>query len=76
MLVDSGVFDLRNEGTEERYIEGEIDIGFDRLDMDSLAVMEICIALETVYRWPLNPERLKDFRTLNGLAAGIGEMAS
>ena len=43
---DSSVFFLRDENAEEEFIAGRYDVNLDGLDIDSLAAMEICIALE------------------------------
>ena len=64
ILIDSGIFYLRDHGLEAKFIAGEIDPSFDELDMDSLAAMELCIALETSWNMAVVPEEIHSLGSL------------
>ncbi|BBK39919.1 hypothetical protein STAQ_49970 [Allostella sp. ATCC 35155] len=53
------------------FLSGEDDLSFDRLDMDSLARMELCIAIEVETGVSLTPDDLDSFRSLGALARRV-----
>lgn len=71
ILRHASVFTLQNKNLEGAYTQGLCDIEMKELDMDSLAVMEICIALEMQHNLPLRPEDLLQINTLGELAARL-----
>lgn len=56
-----------------KFLTGETDFGIDDLELDSLGVMEMCIALELETGIPLDPEDLRSIDTLQQLANLICE---
>ena len=56
-----------------KFLTGETDFGTDDLELDSLGVMEMCIALELETGIPLDPEDLRSIDTLQQLANLICE---
>ena len=73
MQRDSSVFFLRDESVEEQFIDGRYDVPLDRLDVDSLAAMEICIALEVNWGTALVPEDLQRVGSLQTLVGVVME---
>lgn len=63
----------RFRGTElrERFIAGATDISFDDLEIDSLAAMELCIALETNAGVSILPAELPEFGSLGALVKRV-----
>jgi acyl carrier protein len=51
----------------EAFVAGEADIQLDRLDMDSLAAMELCIAIEANGGASITPDQLKAAATGSAL---------
>jgi acyl carrier protein len=73
---DSSVFFLQDENVEEQFIDGRYDVTFDQLDVDSLAAMEICIALEANWGTALVPEDLQRVGSLQTLVSVVMEAIS
>lgn len=55
------------------FLSGMVDVQFADLDMDSLAVMELCIAIEASLGVSVLPEQLRDIGSLEQLAKTIRE---
>ena len=51
----------------DAFLAGEADIELDRLDMDSLAMMELCIAIEANGAASITPDQLQAAATGNAL---------
>ena len=67
-LRETGVYTLRERGLEGAFIAGDADIRLGELAMDSLALMEFCIALENTYGFSVEPDELESIGTLQQLA--------
>jgi len=76
VLRDSGVFDLRDQNVEKEFIDGCYDARLEVMDIDSLAAMEICIALEANWDTPFMPEDLLRVGSLQTLVRIVLEAAS
>lgn len=76
LLRQASVFTLVNKNLEEPFIQGACDIEIAQLDMDSLAIMEICIALEMNHGMSIRPEDLLKVGTLGMLATKMGGAGS
>ena len=76
MLRDSSVSFLRDENVEEEFIVGRYDVNLDQLVVDSLAAMEICIALEANWGIALVPEDLQRIGSLQALVREVSEAVS
>lgn len=63
-----GVFD---EDQCRSFLAGELDVALDGLDMDSLARMEFCIAIELSTGVTLLPAQLADLATTQDLERRI-----
>ena len=63
----------RFRGSEARaeYVAGTRDIDFGELEIDSLAAMELCIALETNSGVSILPDELSGFGSLGALAKRV-----
>jgi len=70
---DASVFFLRDENAEEEFIGDRYDVNLGRLDIDSLAAMEICIALEINWGIALVPEDLQRVGSLQALVRAVIE---
>lgn len=58
-------------GQRDRYLAGELDYTLAELELDSLARMEICIAIEIGTGVSLAPEELDRYETLSALAEDV-----
>lgn len=58
------------------FVSGEADIPVERFDIDSLAAMELCIAIELNLGVEIVPGDLADVKTLGGIVALAQERAS
>jgi acyl carrier protein len=76
VLWDSGVFSLRDQNVEKEFIDGRYDAKLEELDVDSLAAMEICIALEANWGTSLVPEDLQRVGSLQALVRVVLQAAS
>jgi acyl carrier protein len=50
------------------FLDGTLDATFEELALDSLARMELCIAIEVALGVSLAPEELQRYRSLDALA--------
>jgi acyl carrier protein len=66
-LRDANVFGLDDESSNRSFISAKSDIAFEDLDMDSLARMEFCIALEKETGISITPQELQQFNSLGQL---------
>ena len=71
LLRLANIYTLRNRSAETTFVSGEVDFTLDELDMDSLAQMELCIALEVNIGMAIVPEDLPGIATLGGLAHAV-----
>ncbi|HET6621064.1 MAG TPA: phosphopantetheine-binding protein [Dongiaceae bacterium] len=76
LLRDAGIFYLRDENVERDFIDGSFDATLDQLRFDSLAAMELCIALEANWGSALVPEDLNRIGSLRNLVRIVKEGAS
>jgi acyl carrier protein len=67
LLRDAGIFYLRDENVERDFIDGSFDAALEQLRFDSLAAMELCIALEANWGSALVPEDLNRVGSLQNL---------
>ena len=74
-LRDANVFGLDDESINRSFISAESDIAFENLDMDSLARMEFCIALEAETGISITPQELQKFRSLGKLIERLKKKA-
>ncbi len=75
-LEAGSCFTLRNKGWKEAFVEGRQDVSFDDIDMDSLAAMELCIAIEVNSGVTILPEDLQHCQSLGALAIAIDSQAT
>jgi acyl carrier protein len=68
---DSNVIFLREANVENEFIEGRYDVNFNQLDIDSLAAMEICIAMEANWGTAILPDDLYRIGSLQALVAVV-----
>jgi acyl carrier protein len=67
----SGIFYLRNNNLETDFINGTYDMSVHELEMDSLAAMEFCIAVEMELNIEVLPHDLAKIATLTDLTTII-----
>lgn len=70
-LEAGGVGQVNRVGIRDRFLAGELDLKLTELDMDSLAKMELCIAIEVSTGVSLAPEELDRYDSLGALVAEI-----
>ncbi len=75
MLVEAleyaSVIALRDKNLSEDFLAGLSEVPIEILDMDSLAEMELCIAIEVNAGVSILPERLRKIGTLGRLVTVI-----
>lgn len=71
ILVEVGIFGLRDQGLEQAFIVAEIDPSFADLGLDSLSEMEFCIAIENEYGLSITPVELVKAKTLGTILRRI-----
>lgn len=64
---------FRGSDREREFVEGRADILFSELDIDSLAAMELCIALEANAGASILPQDLAKLKSLNRLVQRVRE---
>jgi acyl carrier protein len=72
----ASVFVFQDKGLGPKFIAGEADATLAELEMDSLATMELCIAIEANAGVSVLPAELEKIGTLGDLVKVIGERAS
>ena len=70
-LEAGGIWQVNRVDIRDRFLAGELDLKFPELDMDSLAKMELCIAIEVGTGVSLAPEELDRHDSLGALVAEI-----
>ena len=70
-LASASVFTLRDNGWTEAFLDGTRDVALADMEMDSLAVMELCIAVEVSADVSIVPDELEQIATLGGLVEAI-----
>jgi acyl carrier protein len=77
MLVDaidaSTIVGLRRSGLMEGFLDGTDDIPFLVLEMDSMGVMELCIAVEVNTGVEIVPGELTELGSLGAVVTAIKE---
>lgn len=73
MLRESGVFGLHDQGLEEDFVAGLTNPLLADLGIDSLAEMELCIAIEEEFNVSIVPAELGGLKTLGGVLWRINE---
>jgi acyl carrier protein len=73
---DLGVFFLRDRNVEKQFIDGCYDANLEELNVDSLAAMEICIALEANWGATIVPDDLHRVGSLQALVNILRQSAS
>lgn len=75
-LDSTGVVAFGQNGLKPVFLQGQRDVGLAELDIDSLAAMELCIALEINTGASIVPEQLQSIGSLDRLVATVREMIS
>lgn len=70
-LEYSNVLALRDKNLAGAFLAGTGEVPLEALEMDSLAEMELCIAIEVSTGVSILPERLRKIGTLDRLVAQI-----
>lgn len=79
LMLDALAYaNARSRLTEQQardFLEGTCDLPFDQLELDSLATMELCIAIEVNAGVSIVPDRLHKIGTLGRLAQHVRDHA-
>ena len=70
-LEYANVLGIRNNAQFDEFLSGKVDFSLDTLHMDSLATMELCIAVELNCGVSIAPETLLELTTLEELTLKI-----
>ena len=71
----AAVPDFEGSKKEADFLATGSDIQMSELQVDSLASMELCIAIETDFGVTILPQQLAEISSLNGLVEAIREAA-
>lgn len=71
----ANVVGMRDQNMITLFLEGSEDIAFNQLGMDSLAKMELCIAIEDKTGVSIVPDELQKFDTLNHLVNSVRDQS-
>ena len=75
-LSSSGVHTLRDKRWSDGFLNGTRDVAFSEIEMDSLATMELCIAIEVNAGVSVLPDELRSMYGLSDLVARISAVLS
>jgi len=70
-LEAGAVHQVNDVSTREAFLAGTRDLTFEELEMDSLAKMELCIAIEVNAGVSVLPEQLRKIGSLGRLVAWV-----
>lgn len=62
---------FRGSELRAKFVAGTHDVLFEQLEIDSLAAMELCIAVETNVGVSILPAELPEFNSLGGLVKRV-----
>ena len=71
-LKESNVYAIGDEALQESFVAGARDVALADLAIDSLAQMELCIAIESETGAVIVPGDLEKIGSLEGLVRAIG----
>jgi hypothetical protein len=70
----ASVPDFDGSSKQAGFLAGLRDVTFEEVEIDSLAAMELCIAIETDLGVSLAPAELPQIGSLNGLVKRVQEL--
>lgn len=70
-LEQGSCFALRNNGWKEDFLAGRRDVAFADMDIDSLAIMELCIAIEVESGVSILPDEMVQCATLGAVVEQV-----
>jgi hypothetical protein len=70
-LEQGSCFALRNNGWKEEFLAGQRDVAFADMDIDSLAIMELCIAIEVESGVSILPDEIVKCETLGAVVEQV-----
>jgi acyl carrier protein len=73
-LTSANVIAFRQNDLRLAFLQGQRDVSLAELDIDSLAAMELCIALEINIGTSIVPDQLQTIGSLDRLVATVMEM--
>jgi acyl carrier protein len=73
-LTSANVIAFRQNEIRLAFLQGQRDVSLAELDIDSLAAMELCIALEINIGTSIVPDQLQTIGSLDRLVATVMEM--
>jgi hypothetical protein len=71
ILVDSSIFGLRDNGWEAQFLLGDVNPKLAALGIDSIAIMELCVAIENRFGLTLVPTELAKLKSADALVKKI-----
>ncbi len=71
IVIDSGVYRPPPLDDQQAFINNQLDIELDQLDIDSLSSMEICIGIELELGISITPTQLSRLKTLKSVERKI-----
>jgi|GEM_PF-682338 len=71
VFAESGAVEFRDERLISRFVEHQEQVPLSSLTLDSLSMMELCIALEERWGVEMSPEQASQFKTVSDLALHV-----
>ncbi len=68
---EASIAEIKDAGVQEGILNGETDLVFDEIEMDSLACMEVCIGIEIETGVSISPDELNKMGSLQKVAKSI-----
>jgi acyl carrier protein len=70
-LEDGGCYALRDRGWTDEFLAGQRSVALSEIDIDSLAIMELCIALEVETGYSMLPDELLSAGSLSAVVTRV-----
>ena len=75
-LAQASAFMFRESGIQAAFLTGEADMAIEDIEMDSLSIMELCIAIELDTGVSILPDEMQQIATLGKLVTVIQQKLS
>ena len=73
VLAESGALEFRDENLIYRFVEQREIVPLSCLALDSLTLMELCIAIEERWGVEMSPEQVSRFKSVNDLEVHVSD---
>jgi acyl carrier protein len=74
LIREAGIFGLRDDALEDKFISGDANPHLADIGVDSLSEMELCIGIENHWGVSITPVELEKLATLDSLLERINHL--